>query len=91
MLDRAILDLLSQFMLLGTPNFVVNQIHPTMLMFVTFVDMLPHTHFASDSPWDLSILDDEFEEVRCDAILADPQVQECCKNRDAHIDDFGFL
>ena len=55
------------------------------------MDTLPHAFFASDSPWDPSVLDNEFEETHCDAILADPQVQERRENRDVRVDNFGFL
>ena len=55
------------------------------------VDTSPHVFFASDSPWDPSVLDNKFEEICHNAILVDPQVQECCDNHGAHVDEFGFL
>ncbi len=53
------------------------------------MDKYPHVFLTSDSPWDPTILDNEYDETYHDP--EDPQIQERRDNRDPRIDDYGFL
>ena len=57
------------------------------------MDQCPHVWLTSDSPWDLTVLDNEYEvdETFYDAIMEDPDVVERPEQRDPRVDDFGFL
>ena len=56
------------------------------------MEKFPHAFLTSDSPWDPSALDNEFEtDTFHDALMEDPKVQEHRNDRDNRVDDHGFL
>ncbi len=52
---------------------------------------LPHVFLTSDSPWDPSILDNEYDDEFVDAITELPEVRRRREERDPRVDDHGFL
>ena len=55
------------------------------------MDQYPHVFLTSDSQWDPTVLDNEYEEEYFDALLDDPAVQQRRDDRDSRVDDHGFL
>ena len=55
------------------------------------LEKYPHVFITSDSAWDPTVLDNEYDEVFYDAIMEDPEVSQRREQRDPRIDDHGFL
>ena len=52
----------------------------------------PHVYITADTPWDQSVLDNEFDDDEFhDAIMEDPDVVDRREQRDPRVDDHGFL
>ena len=55
------------------------------------LETLPHVYLTSDSPWDPSVLDNEYDEDFYDAVQEDPDVVSRRETRDPRVDGHGFL
>ena len=50
------------------------------------MDKYPHVFITADSPWDPSVLDNEFEDEFSDAVAELPEVKERCNGADPHVE-----
>ena len=55
------------------------------------MDKYPHVFLTADSPWDPSVLDNEFKEEFYDTVTELPEVRERHDGVDARVDEYGFL
>ena len=55
------------------------------------LDKYPHVYLTSDTAWDPTVLDNEYDESFYDAVMEDPEVTTRREQRDPRIDDRGYL